>query len=152
MFGYWPVERSVRFCRWALAVSRFAFHFPAFPNYHIRTNAFLLRRSLGVQLKWPPTWSKLDAYRLESGRNGITAQVMRMGLGALVVGRDGVGYGRDDWHRSNTFWHGDQGNLLVDDNQTRAYTQGDVGMRMKLFRYAWGGRSSLLPIEPLSHA
>jgi len=133
------------------ALLKFAFRFPVFPNYHVRTNAFLLRRSLGVRLRWRETRSKGEAYLLESGRDGITAQVMRMGLQALVVGRDGVAYDHNQWHNSNTFWHGDQGNLLVEDNQTRRYAHGAIETRSELFLQAWGDRSNLWPSQRSNH-
>jgi hypothetical protein len=133
------------------ALLKLALHFPVFPNYHVRTNAFVLRRSLGARLRWRETRSKGEAYLLESGRNGITAQVMRMGLRALVVGRDGTAYDEHQWHNSNTFWHGDQGNLLVEDNQTRRYAQSNIETRKALFVQAWGDRSSLCPSQRINH-
>lgn len=149
--GYQLLKRLLTGGYRAPALLKFAFYFPAFPNYHVRTNAFLLRRSLGARLRWRETRSKGDAYLLESGRNGITAQVMRMGLRALVVGCDSVAYDQNQWHSSNTFWHGDQGNLLVEDNQTRRYAQGDNETRKTLFLRAWGDRSGLWPSQRPNH-
>lgn len=113
-------------------------HYPAFPNPHIRTNAFMLRREVMLGLDWPPVARKEAAHRLESGTRCITRQVWERGLEALVVGRDGRAYRRDDWGASGTFRSGDQGNLLVADNRTRQFEQADAQTRRLLARMAWG--------------
>lgn len=82
--------------------------------------------------------TKMHAYRLESGKNSITRQIERMGLEAIVVGKDGVGYGKNEWHLSNTFWSQTQSNLLVADNQTRKYDVEDGEQRSRWERFAWG--------------
>jgi hypothetical protein len=112
-------------------------HFAAFPNAHIRTNGFILSRQVIDRLHWPPTTTKLDAYIVESGRRGITSQVIRMGLEAVVVGRNGRGYFCPEWPGSGTFWQGNQDNLLIGDNQTRDYELGSPDRRRLLCRYAW---------------
>jgi hypothetical protein len=45
------------------------FLFKPFPNPHIRTNAFMVRRELFLQLKHKRLKSKFEAYQFESGRN-----------------------------------------------------------------------------------
>jgi hypothetical protein len=82
--------------------------------------------------------TKIQAYRLESGKNSITKQVEKMGLKPLIVGRDGRGYEQHDWNISETFWHGEQENLLISDNQTRKYDTSDLIWRQKWERFAWG--------------
>jgi hypothetical protein len=109
-----------------------------FPARHVRTNAFLLRAATMRDLRVWPLRHKQQAWRLESGRGGVTSQIEQMGLRTLVVGRDGIAYEPDDWHRSGTFWQGDQPNLLVGDNQTKLYQSGDDDRRILLSRLAWG--------------
>jgi hypothetical protein len=114
------------------------FAFQPFPARHIRTNAFLVRSDVLRRVKiWPLHW-KQQAWRLESGRGGITSQIEKMGLRALVVGRDGVAYEPHEWHRSATLWQERQQNLLVADNQTEVYESGDIDRRTVLSRLAWG--------------
>ncbi|MEO8718034.1 MAG: hypothetical protein ABI423_07410 [Burkholderiales bacterium] len=113
--------------------------FPAFPNHHIRTNGFLLSRAVLSRLTWARTATKLDAHLIESGRNGLTAQVLRAGLEAVVVGRDGRGYPRHQWHASGAFWQGDQENLLIADNKTKQYQDASPAERQWLSRSAWRG-------------
>jgi hypothetical protein len=111
--------------------------FPAFPNYHIRTNGFLLSRGVLRTLSWGATASKLDAHLIESGRDGLTAQLLRAGLEAVVVGKDGRGYPRDQWHASGTFWQAGQENLLIADNKTQQYQGATPAERQRLSRGAW---------------
>jgi hypothetical protein len=112
--------------------------FLPFPALHLRTNAFMIQSQVFERLRMTKLRSKNDAYRLESGRHSITAQVERMGLDALVVGRDGHVYGKSDWYASRTFWQGEQENLLIADKQTADYQLGDAHTRTVLSRYAWG--------------
>ena len=112
-----------------------------FPNHHIRTNSFMLRRELMLALRWPTIRTKLDAVAFESGRDGLTRQVEARGLGVLVVGRDGEGYAPADWWRSSTYRCGDQQNLLVADNRTRQFGQFeslDAETKARVFAKTWG--------------
>ncbi len=120
---------------------RQAIYFDPFPAYHLRTNAFMATRHTLARVRVGPLQTKLDAYRLESGTRSITKQIEAMGSDVLVVGRDGTGYHKADWDRSDTFWQADQDNLLVADNQTREYERGDVALRLLLSRFAWGDRA-----------
>ncbi|MGH2859113.1 MAG: hypothetical protein ACRDMJ_16685 [Solirubrobacteraceae bacterium] len=113
--------------------------YPPFPNPHLRTNAFMLRRDLFLSLRWPRAVTKESAWELESGVESLTRQVGARGLETLVVGRDGVGYPSGRWRESATFRAGDQRNLLVADNRTRQYEQAGSRMRRRLERLAWGG-------------
>lgn len=120
-----------------LRVQRFL-EFPRFPNPHLRTNAFLGRRELLLQLAWDGVDSKLGALVLESGRRSLTRQVRRLGLRTVVVGRDGRLVEPGEWAHSATFRSGDQGQLLVSDNRTRDYAQAGPAERRRLARMAWG--------------
>jgi hypothetical protein len=122
--------------------------YPAFPNPHIRTNAFMLERRRLLDLRWPETTRKSEAYELESGNEGITRQIEALGLRAVVVGRDGRAYDRDGWRDSRTFRAGEQDNLLVEDNQTRQYDEAQGRSRRKLARMAWGDGSGVPLHEP----
>jgi hypothetical protein len=119
------------------AVILYAAAFPAFPSPHLRTNCVLVERDVWLRVTRAPR-DKLAAYRLESGRRGITARLEAIGLRALVAGRDGRAFEPSEWAASGTFWQGNQENLLVEDNQTRAYIQGDEAVRRVLSGYAWG--------------
>ena len=113
-------------------------HFPAFPNYHIRTNAFMASREVLLRIRVRPLVFKLSAFMLESGRNGLTRQVMAMGLRPLVVDRAGRAFEKERWHLANTFRQSRQEDLLVEDNQTVAYDRAPGEERANLSRFAWG--------------
>ncbi len=112
--------------------------FAPFPNPHVRTNAFMAAREVLSRIVLRPLLLKFFALALESGRDGLTAQVRRLGLDALVVDRHGSAYARERWHLANTFRQAKQEDLLVSDNQTDAYVAADAGTRARLSRLAWG--------------
>jgi hypothetical protein len=112
--------------------------FPPFPNPHLRTNGFMIERSLLLDLEWPPLESKLATWAFESGRSSISAQVWERGLEVVVVGADGVAYPRDRWRESATFRSGEQRNLLIADNRTGQYEDADPALRRRLEEMAWG--------------
>jgi len=112
--------------------------FPRFPNPHIRSNGFMLRRDLLLSLRVSPTATKIDANLFESGALSLTQKLRRTGLSAIVVGKDGRGYDVPDWWRSGTFRLGDQGNLLIADNHTRAFAVMSDGARVAHARMTWG--------------
>lgn len=116
----------------------FRLYFAPFPNSHIRTNGFMVLRDTMLKIRYRLVLTKWHAYRLESGKNSITKQIERMGMKAIVVGKDGVGYGKNEWHASNTFWSQNQSNLLIADNQTRKYDMEDGVQRSWRERFAWG--------------
>ncbi len=123
------------------AVAEQSVRFPGFPCAHLRTNAFALERSLFTGLKVGRLSRKIDAYALESGRSSVTRQLQAAGLRPVVVGRDGSTYELAAWPGSETLWQREQGNLLVADNQTRMYEDGDDERRRMLAALAWGDRA-----------
>ncbi len=115
--------------------------FLPFPNPHIRTNAFMLRREL-MQVLWPRfVASKRGAYLFENGRNSLTRRVQRTGQRAVVVSKEGAVFEQDRWPQSETFRQREQRHLLVADNQTRLYVESDEVSRKRLSRLAWGDQS-----------
>jgi len=109
-----------------------------FPNYHVRTNAFVISGELMASLASRPVRTKMDAYIFESGRKGLTRQTLLRQKRVIVVGRDGRGYEKEEWGESRTFWQANQENLLVADNQTRDYEHGTPERRSYLTSIAWG--------------
>jgi hypothetical protein len=120
--------------------------FRPFPNYHLRTNAFIISRQLMLEV-WPRRVpNKISAYLFENGRYNFAQRVLQRGRRVVVVGRNGQGYEKEDWARSNTFRQANQENLLVADNQTRAYLNADFETRKYLSTLAWG--SDARPAQP----
>jgi hypothetical protein len=124
----------------------------SFPVAHVRTNGFMLARDTLLSLRWPSLRRKAHAHRLESGAESITAQVKARGLVSLVVARDGGVFEPARWPLSRTFWQGAQENLMIADNQTADYAEGDAPMRRFLARYAWGREADPARDGPLEAA
>lgn len=133
---------TVHFIRRCIQFSRrwvyFAINFSSFPNPHIRTNAFMIRKSIICNLKLPQINTKMDAWLFESGRSGLSASVKKQKKKLVVVGRNGCSYDEDEWFHSNTYKQANQDNLLIADNQTNVYQFGDVSIRKMHASYAWG--------------
>lgn len=121
------------------SLSQYIADFPVFPNIHIRSTAFLIRRELFLQIaRQFDTRTKHAAFAFESGGTSLTKQVMQQGLKVLVVGRDGRGFAPRFWPGSETFRQGNQENLLVADNQTRAFTETVWADKAVICQRTWG--------------
>jgi hypothetical protein len=127
-----------------LSVAPMLFGFRRFPAYHVRSNSFAIAHEPFIEAFGSSLSRKVQTHRLESGRNSLTAQIERRGMRAVVVDRHGRRHGREQWASSETFWQGDQRGLLIADNQTDYYEQGDARRRELLARYAWGEQASPL--------
>lgn len=128
----------------ARALARQAIAGPRFPEPHLRTNGFMGSRELLASLMPARLRDKEGALRTESGRHSVTRAIRRLGLLVTVVDRDGRTYEPEAWPDSVTFWQGGQERLLIADNQTDFYRDGDPARRRLLSRFAWGERA--LPV------
>lgn len=134
----YSIGRLDWFVRHLMSEWRFKTYFDPFPNYHIRSNAFILRHEDLVKIVCPKIKNKIDAYKCESGKRSITKQIIELGKSVLVIGKDGIAYEKEYWWKSNTFWQGNQSNLLVSDNQTRAYAASELNKKNFSKHSAWG--------------
>lgn len=128
----------VRRCIHFLAKMKYKHFFESFPNYHIRTNGFIISRDVMAKIHHGIILSKMDAQRFESGKQSLTKQVLQMNLNVLVVGKNGESYNKEDWCKSGTFRQGEQSNLLIADNQTSTYLNANTTLKCKLSRLTWG--------------
>ncbi|MCI5225199.1 MAG: hypothetical protein D3918_00740 [Candidatus Electrothrix sp. AX2] len=111
-----------------------------FPNYSIRTNAFMAKKTILNKTCWGKLVSKCDTFRFESGRKSLSKQIVKMGYEILIVGLDGKGYKRDFFYESNTFRSFNQENLLISDNRTNEYLMADNHERIALSVNNWGDK------------
>lgn len=114
------------------------FYFKPYPNPHIRTNAFFINRKLFLSLHYKIPHRKFDAYAIESGKHSITRQILKMGLGVLIIDKYEKAYEIGEWKNSRIFWTDNQEDLLISDNQTRYYDNADSVVRKYLSNIAWG--------------
>lgn len=143
-----PIPRAgrtgwVRRLRTGLKQARARKQFPDFPNYHLRTNAFMAPREILRMLRVPDLQTKEDAHCFESGVGGLSGQLLALNKRLLIVGCDGRAYEKEQWPASGTFRSGEQKNLLVADNQTRLFAQADSETRLRLTAMAWGSPSAV---------
>ena len=126
---------------------------PVFPNVHVRTNAFMMRTPLARETVGRLTIkTKRDAHDAEHGPNSLTRQVVSNGLIAVIVGANGRAYAPEWWSGSRTFRQGNQANLLVADNQTRAWDALTWPERKIVYKTTWGATRRTLQLfgEPRS--
>lgn len=140
--GHYTPKRIIGEAWRRLLLRRYKSYFHPFPNPHVRTNAFMLRRDVILRLERGRLRTKLDTIRFESGKRGLTPQIEAMGLKALVVGRDCEAYEKERWFESETFKSGEQKNLLVSDNRTQQYAEADCETRRLMTKNAWGDRAA----------
>jgi hypothetical protein len=114
--------------------------FPAFPNPHVRTNAFMLARETFVAF-WqgkPIPQTKRSVCAFESGSAGLTRFIEARGERAVVVGADGGVYPKDQWLESRTFRVPTRGNNMISDNATRRYLADGRDRRRNKEFATWG--------------
>lgn len=111
--------------------------YPSFPNPHIRTNGFMISRENLRSLRGASPRNKREAWSFENGWSSMTRQIHSRGMRPLVVGADGTGYEIAEWPHSNTFRQGNQSNLMMADNRTRQYEEGNREEQRRLWIAAW---------------
>ncbi len=116
------------------------FFFPSFPNPHIRTNGFMIEKNVLLSCKKGTLKTKFQAYLFESGRNSLSRQIISKGLTIFIIDKSGNLYEIKNWNKSSIFWSSEQENLLIADNQTKLYSNGDTSLKRKLAHLAWGNR------------
>lgn len=114
--------------------------FPPFPNPHVRTNAFAIRREHFLATQKFPVGNKLMAWFYESGWLSLTRQIKARGLRAVIVDRDGAVLGPEEWPNASVFRSGAQDKVLVDDNRLREYANATPERKAMLRWLAFGQR------------
>ena len=114
--------------------------FPKFPNPHLRTNAFAVKRDTFLSLSFNMTFLKtrLGSYVAESGYNSICNQISSKKMDSILVGLNYEVSIMDNWRCNNIFWNGSQTKLIISDNQTRKYEKGSSADRIFFKKVAWG--------------
>ena len=123
-----------------------------FPNPHVRTNGFMIERQTFLATHPFAVHNKTSALLYESGPEGLTKSVIRMGLEPVIVGANGENYTLDSMRCSNTFRLGMQQNLLIHDNQTRRFAEMPLPQRQFSTQMTWqpppfGERSGLTDLN-----
>lgn len=122
--------------------------YPAFPNPHIRSNAFMVRRDDFLATPLQEGTDKTSGSVFESGSSGMSGTILASGRRLLVVGANGQGYELPDWPSCGAFRSGSQSNLLVSDNQTDAFDAMNPEVKLTHQIMTWGVAKAGAP--PLS--
>jgi len=112
--------------------------FKPFPNPHLRSNAFVIGRELLLDLNFTLDDTKAAANRFESAPDGLPARLAERGLSLILVGADGTNYEVAEWPNSGTFRLDNQQNVLVADNQVRAFSAMSKWQKALHTRMTWG--------------
>ena len=116
-------------------------NFQHFPNPFIRTNAFLIKKSLYIDFiekechkKLPK--NKLQAYRMENGNRSLSRYVLKRGYNYCVVGRNNQIFMKDEFNISGTY-HSEFENYIVKDKQIKIFENADIKSRKCMENAAW---------------
>jgi hypothetical protein len=112
--------------------------FPSFPNPHIRSNGFIMKGQIFRGLLTRNLINKAEANLFESGPQSMTNVIKNLGLKVVIVGKNGTIYDEENWWDSHTFRQGDQSNLLISDNHTRAFMDMSEPSRESHEWLTWG--------------
>lgn len=115
---------------------------PPFPNIHVRSNGFMISGVSLQQMSFFDIRGKEDARAMESGPTSFTQQIRDQGRKPYLVDRRGGVWAEADWPQSATFRSGQQAGLMISDNRTRAFDEGDDWTREYLYDMAWTGTPS----------
>lgn len=112
--------------------------FPPFPNPHVRTNGFMIRRDVFLATKKFPVTSRFGSLFYESGWLSLTRQVRARGLEALLVDRHGQAFTPERWNEMQGFRSDGQEDVIVRDNRTREFEDAAPDRKALLQRLTWG--------------
>jgi len=113
------------------------FLYPEFPNPHIRTNAFMICSKNLKMIKYNFKLNRDQALQLESGKNSITNQLIKLKLLPLIIDKNGKSYNIVNWKESATFRWSNQENLLISDNRTNMFYNLNNFHKKKLIDITW---------------
>ncbi|MFN8243101.1 MAG: hypothetical protein U0X40_03515 [Ferruginibacter sp.] len=114
------------------------FLFRPFPNFHIRTAAFLVEREIFLQYPQRSPQRKFQAYLIESGRNSLTNFVRKKQRLAFFVDKYGNLFDGANAFRSNVFRKQGQEDLLISDKQSEWFAAASPDEQKRLTQNAWG--------------
>ncbi|HEY4003218.1 MAG TPA: tetratricopeptide repeat protein [Candidatus Xenobia bacterium] len=121
--------------------------YPTFPNPHVRTSVFMLRRLLWLAFDASSSVTKEDTYLNECGQHGLTRFVQERGLIPVVVGRDGVVWQVASWAESGTFRTLGHPNLLIFEKQSRHFDEASPVDQAQLHEISFGTMTGLRDAE-----
>ena len=121
-------------------------HSDRFPNPHIRTCAFMMKRKLFLEYadshKFPQT--KEDTWEIEHGMNSLTSFVLDKGYHVVVVNNESNVFYQNDWEIAQTYITLDS-KAIMDDKWARRYALTDEYLRTKIEMENWSHNTTKYP-------
>ena len=120
---------------------QFIFKPISFPNYFVRTNAFMIEKELfssyASRIKFPRKIHHVNL--IEHGKDSLTRYILRSGYKVAVIGkRSRLSY-PEDWFKDGVYQSPYQDKfLLVQDKRTRIYSSEKIENQKTLERFCWG--------------
>lgn len=110
-----------------------------FPNYHVRTCSFMIKRELFLEYASTQTFptTKEDTYEMEHGKTSLTNFIFNKGFNAVIVNCDGNIFMPDEWAFSQTF-RSPHWKSLFADKQSLFYLTLDEQNRASAEIAVWG--------------
>jgi hypothetical protein len=114
-------------------------NFPKFPNPHVRSNAFLIKKDLYEEFSKISKYSetKIESCELESGKNGLTKFVQKKGYDVKVINSKNKIFDIRECDKSETWRTGDKQHVLVADNGTLSYEKMPISRKLFKEYSAW---------------
>lgn len=111
-----------------------------FPNPHIRTSSFLIkaRDFLSLKADKDKFIKKIYTNYFESGRSGMSNQLLKKGFKLLVVNSENKKFNLSDWVNSETAFLFNQKKLVISDHRTRQYDRLSKSKKFELTKTNWG--------------
>jgi len=114
-------------------------NFKTFPNPHIRTTGFLINSKNYIEFfKDKNCKNKYDAWKIESGKKGLTNYFLKKGFPIKLVNSDGISFEIDNWPKSNTYCYSDKSRLIISDKHTRKYDLLNLDEKKFFKKSVWG--------------
>lgn len=133
------LKKYYKFFSFAFKYLRNYFFFHKFPNPHIRTTGFMINSNdLVLFLKNKICNNKFDAWKIESGKNGLTQFFLKNKYKILIVNSDGKIFEKDKWAESNTYFYKEKPKSIISDKHTRKYDLMANHEKKKLLKNVWG--------------
>ena len=113
-------------------------YFNLFPNPHLRSNCFMVSANEFLKLDLIFCKNKIDTWKNESGKNGMTKQFQKKNFKLLVINDEGKSFDIRKWKESETYAFKKQSKLLISDKHTREFDNFKKNYKNKYIENIWG--------------
>lgn len=113
--------------------------FYPFPNPHIRTTGFFIKgNEFSKFIHNKSIKSKIDAWKIESGKNSLTNYFKKLNFNIYVINSDGKKFSENNWKNSQTYNYSDENKSIISDKHIRKYNSLDKVEKLRYQQNTWG--------------